>query len=52
MSITPVNTTQAKKQAWLVAKLATLLNAHGYATFNVHQFITKNMLGMESDYVF
>ena len=50
MSITPFNTTLDIKMEWLRAKLTTLLDAHGYATFNVHKFVTKAMLGMESTF--
>jgi len=40
------------KLEWLRQKCAAVLDAHGYATFNVVKFITKAMLGMESVYDF
>jgi len=50
MSITPFTIPLDEKMEWLRAKLKSLLDAHGYATFNVHKFVTMGMLGLASNY--
>jgi len=48
----PFTITLEAKLEWLRQKCAAILNAHGYATFNVVKFVTKGMLDMESVYDF